>query len=93
MKASEVQPTFVDLKRASARVSLSVKTLRRAIDNGDLPSFHPTRKTLVRVEDLDLYIETHKIQPQSSARKSVNKKVTRSAVVTSGQQRTENRNR
>ena len=89
MKASvTVEPLAIDLKNASVRCGYSVKTLRRAIDAGELVAVQATAKIVVMMEDLRRYLERHKIVPASSVAKPVNKKVAMPKLACGGQART-----
>jgi excisionase family DNA binding protein len=48
---------------AAARLSVVPKTVHRLINNGDLPAYRVSRMIRIRPEDLDRYIESHRIQP------------------------------
>jgi excisionase family DNA binding protein len=48
---------------AAARLSVVPKTVYRLINNGDLPAYQVSRMIRIRAEDLDCYIESHRIQP------------------------------
>lgn len=82
------EPLAVDLKEASRRCGYSVKTLRRAIEAGELAAVKATAKIVVMVEDLRRFLEGNKIVPSSSIAKHVNKKVAMTKVACGGQTRT-----
>jgi excisionase family DNA binding protein len=52
-----IQPQYLTLKDATATVSLSAGTLKRAIRAGKLRAFKPGGKLLVRPEDLQGWVE------------------------------------
>lgn len=56
------QPKYVTLKEATAMVSLSAGTLKRAIKVGRLRAFKPGGKLLIRPEDLRQWVETRPAQ-------------------------------
>jgi hypothetical protein len=50
-------PAYLDLKAASAWCCLSTRSLRRAIEAGQLKAFRRGGKILVRVPDLQTWVE------------------------------------
>jgi hypothetical protein len=87
--ASDISPIAVDLKRASAMCGYSTKTLRRAIDSGELLAVRATHKIVVRVDDLNSYLDAHRVVPGPEAsRNLVNKKVAVPGLPSGGQKKT-----
>jgi excisionase family DNA binding protein len=48
---------------AARRLSIVPKTVHRLINDGELPAYRVSRMIRIRPEDLDRYIESHRIQP------------------------------
>jgi hypothetical protein len=71
---TQVAPISVDLKTASSMCGYSSKTLRRAIERGDLRAIGATRKIVILVDDLRDFLESHALDVSQSRLKSVNKK-------------------
>ncbi len=59
MKSPTISPISVDLKTASAKCGYSIKTLRRAIQRGELRAIKATRKIVILVADLQAYLEAN----------------------------------
>ncbi|MEQ1852592.1 MAG: helix-turn-helix domain-containing protein [Chthoniobacteraceae bacterium] len=86
-----LQPIAADLKTCAAMCGYSVKTLRRAIEAGELPAVRATSKIVILISDLHRYLEGHKEQslgPIKGSSKVVKKNFAAPNVVRSGQRRT-----
>ncbi|RLB33920.1 MAG: hypothetical protein DRH11_07650 [Deltaproteobacteria bacterium] len=56
-----IAPAYLDLKGLSIYSSLGVGTLRDYISAGDLPAYKVKGKVLVRVDEFDAWVQSHKI--------------------------------
>ena len=54
---------WLGTKEASARLGITLRSLYRFIDEGDLPAYKFGRVIRVKVEDVDQFIETCRIRP------------------------------
>jgi excisionase family DNA binding protein len=54
---------WLGTKDASARLGITLRSLYRFIDEGDLPAYKFGRVIRVKVEDIDRFIESCRIQP------------------------------
>ena len=57
------QTEWLGTKEASARLGITLRSLYRFIDAGDLPAYKFGRVIRVKVEDVDRFIEACRIQP------------------------------
>lgn len=55
---SQPEKLSYTVSEAAAAVGVSEKTIRRAIDAGDLPSYRPTYRPLILVADLMTWLTT-----------------------------------
>lgn len=54
MSEARPPPTYISLEEAARRLSVSVKTIRRLIADGDLPAYRCRKRNLrVKVSDLE----------------------------------------
>ena len=58
---SENNPKAVDLARVANMLSVSVKTIRREIDRGELRALRIGRAWRVRVTEIDAYLKRKEI--------------------------------
>jgi excisionase family DNA binding protein len=54
---------WLGTKDASARLGITLRSLYRFIDEGDLPAYKFGRVIRMKVEDIDRFIESCRIQP------------------------------
>jgi excisionase family DNA binding protein len=54
---------WLGTKDASARLGITLRSLYRFIDEGDLPAYKFGRVIRMKVEDIDSFIESRRIQP------------------------------
>ena len=54
---------WLGTKDASARLGITLRSLYRFIDEGDLPAYKFGRVIRVKVEDIDRFIESCRIRP------------------------------
>ena len=54
---------WLGTKEASTRLGVTLRSLYRFIDEGDLPAYKFGRVIRVKVEDVDRFIESCRIQP------------------------------
>jgi excisionase family DNA binding protein len=54
---------WLGTKDASARLGITLRSLYRFIDEGDLPAYKFGRVIRMKVEDIDNFIESCRIQP------------------------------
>jgi excisionase family DNA binding protein len=54
---------WLGTKDASARLGITLRSLYRFIDEGDLPAYKFGRVIRVKVEDIDRFIESCRIEP------------------------------
>ena len=57
------QTEWLGTKEASARLGITLRSLYRFIDEGDLAAYKFGRVIRVKVEDVNRYIESCRIQP------------------------------
>jgi len=57
------QTEWLGTKEASARLGITLRSLYRFIDEGDLAAYKFGRVIRVKVEDVDRFIEACRIQP------------------------------
>ena len=64
-KSSPINPAYLDLAGASAYLGgVSVRTLRRLLSRPDgLPHYRLAGKILIKIEDLDAYLERRRRAP------------------------------
>ncbi len=55
-------PKYVTLPEASIYCSLSVKTLRRMVERGELAHYRPCRTILISLDDLDAFLAKSRIE-------------------------------
>jgi excisionase family DNA binding protein len=54
---------WLGTKDASARLGITLRSLYRFIDEGDLPAYKFGRVIRMKVEDIDSFIESRRIRP------------------------------
>jgi excisionase family DNA binding protein len=54
---------WLGTKEASARLGITLRSLYRFIDEGDLPAYKFGRVIRIKVHDVDQFIETCRIRP------------------------------
>ena len=65
VRASE--PTYLSINEAARRLRCAPRTLSRAVRTGALPGFQPgAKKILLLWEDVERWIQSHRVQPNSS---------------------------
>jgi excisionase family DNA binding protein len=57
------ETVWLNTKDAAARLGMTLRTLYRFIDEGDLVAYKFGRVIRIKQEDVDHYIETCRIQP------------------------------
>jgi excisionase family DNA binding protein len=55
---------MLSIAQAAEQLGVSEKTIRRAIERGDLVAYQPARRILIRPADLDAYLESKRVQPR-----------------------------
>ena len=58
-----VESEWLGTKDASARLGITLRSLYRFIDEGDLPAYKFGRVIRMKVDDVDRFIESCRIQP------------------------------
>lgn len=53
---------LLTLRQAAERLQVSMSTIRRRVDEGEIPVVRIGRNIRVRPEDLEEYIETHVVE-------------------------------
>jgi hypothetical protein len=72
MKSSLPESAYLDLKRAAAYTSYSVRSLRDYLKKpGAPPTYRISKKILIKRTDLDLWLERFKIDLDTVARRAL----------------------
>lgn len=58
--------TLIPIAAAARRLALSVSTLRRAIDRGELPAARFGRAVRISEDDLAAFVSTHRTTPRAT---------------------------
>ena len=56
---------YLDKRGATRRISMGVRSIDYARAKGELPFYRVGRKVLFRVDDLDRFIEQHRVDVQA----------------------------
>ena len=65
IRASE--PTYISINETARRLKCAPRTVSRAVRSGELPGFRPgAKKILLRWQDVEQWIQSHRVQPNSS---------------------------
>jgi excisionase family DNA binding protein len=62
-----VTPAYLSPKDVAELTGLSEKTIRRAYESGELAAFKPGGRVLIRADDVNVWIERHRILPTTAA--------------------------
>jgi excisionase family DNA binding protein len=57
------EQTWLGTKDAAARLGVTLRSLYRFIDEGDLAAYKFGRVIRIKISDIDAYVETCRIQP------------------------------
>jgi excisionase family DNA binding protein len=52
---------YLDKRQAAAYLAVSPRTIETAMSRGELPAYKPIRKALFRKEDLDAWVQRHRV--------------------------------